>query len=94
MDTNSHAFKRYKERFGKELNIYGYQNIINKIRNKQYMVIPYEEPRGNERIAIAVLYNDKVLRLVYNTKTNTIVTFLPEAPVDKLYKGPLKLKEE
>ena len=83
---NVHAKRRAQERHGLQLNKRALREIVEQIRSNKARFIVRSSHRAK---VFAVMVNGKEIAVVYDNKSHTIVTFLPEDARELQWQGSL-----
>ncbi len=70
-----HAKYRAKERYDLTLNKEKYQRLVEKIRGNNVIK---SEKQSNRIMIHTLIFEDKIIKVVYDKKRHTVVTFLPK----------------
>ncbi len=82
-----HARKRAMERYGIRFTLEVRRNLVSQIQNRRAVFL---DSRSNREKSFAVRYGDQWIPVVYDNKSQEIVTFLPPENLER-YCGNLEL---
>lgn len=91
LSQHKHFKKRCEERFGINITKAKRKEIVNLIKSGESVFV---KRQFGDRVIHDVIYEDRILRVVYDELTRTIVTvlFIPRFEMDKLELDPRYIK--